>query len=117
MMKHADRVDVIELHAKRQIIDIALDNMNVGKIARILKSHFHGIAEIDADHLTRAKARRTPGMASLAAAGIEDQLVAKEVSTDRFDPIEKLLFVDLIKMREGLPGIAKTSRRLLLVAR
>src|SRR5689334_23242199 len=98
MMEHADRVDIVEPHQQREIIDVTLDDMDIGKLTGIVKCNLDGFAEIDTDNFTRAELGRAPGMATFTTAGIEDQFTAKEVSRYWSDPIEKLLFVELIEM-------------------
>jgi hypothetical protein len=61
------------------------------------------VAQINADHFARAPTGGEPRVPALAAAAFEHELVAEKVWRDGRDPLQKLLAVALVVLREVLP--------------
>ena len=103
MVQHADRERIVKLARERQLINVRLNDVRIFQMARGGKSSFHRVAQIDADYFARAPTRGELRVTALSAAAFQHDLVLEKLGTDRRDPAEKLIRVELVALREVLP--------------
>src|SRR5262245_25204755 len=111
MMQHADRVDEIKtLQLERRMVQIGLDHVNVARLS-ISTRDFDCWSEIYCPDLG-AVLCRVISKASVAATSVENFLSRKEVSGVWLHVVEKLAFPFVVHLREAVPFITKTARRI-----
>ena len=88
-----------------------MDNVHVGQVTRCRISGFHGVTEIDSNHIARAPTRRQLGMPALATSALEHEFSHEELGLDRANPAEELFGITLVVMAEVLPGPTEVGGR------
>ena len=85
------------------MIDVGLNYVRILQLARGGKSSFHRVAQIDADYFARAPVSRELRVSPFAAATFQHQLALKKLGSDRRNPTQKLIGIELIALNEVLP--------------
>src|SRR2546425_7583542 len=110
-MQHADAVHEVEAPLPdRRMKDVALHQMHVRKMLRVLARGFDGLAEIHPDHLgaiLRGVEERPPE----AAAAVEPDAPREKRGRDRLDRVEKDLFPVRVHLLELAPLVAVALER------
>src|SRR5258708_190505 len=98
---------------ERRVIDVALNDMDVGQVTDVLEGSFHRSAEINGNHLRAAIHCCEVGVAPHATACVHDHLAAEVVGLDRPYPIKELRLKVIMHLDEVQPLPAKCIRSLL----
>src|SRR5882724_2776243 len=103
VVQHTDGEGVVKNTREWQMINVSLNDVRVFQFAGCSKRSFHRVAEIHAYYIARAPARGQWRVTTFSATAFQHHLIPKELRTNRRDPTQKLIRVELIGLDEMLP--------------